>query len=48
MNDGNTEFITFATKSCIKKEDLPELRVGDDVAKAQTPETSWDSYWIKN
>ena len=37
MNDGNTEFITFGTGSCLKKEDLPELRVGDDVVKAQTP-----------
>ena len=37
MNDGNTEFITFGTGSCLEKEDLPELRVGDDVVKAQTP-----------
>ena len=33
MNNGKTEFITFVTKSCLKKHDLPEIRDGDDVVK---------------
>ena len=33
MNNGKTEFITFGTRSCLKKQYLPEIRVGDDVVK---------------
>ena len=32
MNN-ETEFITFGTRSCLKKQDLTEIRVGDDVMK---------------
>ena len=33
MNNGKTEFITFGTRSCLKKQGLPEIRVGDDVVR---------------
>ena len=33
MNNGKTEFITFWTRPCLKNQDLPEIIVGDDVAK---------------
>ena len=33
MNNGKTEFITFGTRSCLKKQDLSEIRVGNDVLK---------------
>ena len=33
MNNRKTEFITFGKKSCLKKQDLHEIRVGHDVVK---------------
>ena len=33
MNNGKTEFIAFGTGPCLKKQDLLEIRVGDDVLK---------------
>ena len=33
MNNGKTEFITFGTRSCLKKQYLSEIRVGNDVVK---------------
>ena len=33
MNKRKTEFITFGTTSCLKKQDLSETRVGGDVVK---------------
>ena len=33
MNDRKTEFITFGTSSYLKKQDLPEIRVRDDMVK---------------
>ena len=33
MNNGKTEFITFGTRISLKKQDLPEIRVGEDVLK---------------
>ena len=33
MNNGKTEFITFRTRSCLKRQNLPEIRLGDDVVK---------------
>ena len=33
MNNKKKEFITFGTRSHLKKQDLPEIGVGDDVVK---------------
>ena len=33
MNNGKTEFTTFGTRSYLKKQYVPEIRVGDDVLK---------------
>ena len=33
MNNGKTEFITFETRSCLQKQYLSEIRVGNDVVK---------------
>ena len=33
MNNGKTELIAFGTRSCLKKQYLPEIRVGNDVVK---------------
>ena len=33
MNNGKTEFITFRTKSCLKKQYLSDIKVGNDVVK---------------
>ena len=33
MNNAKTEFITFGTRSCLKKQYLSEIRVGNDVVK---------------
>ena len=37
MNNGKAEFITCGTKSCLKKQDLPEIRLGDNVARVLDP-----------
>ena len=33
MNNGKTEFITFGTRSCLQKQYLSEITVGNDVVK---------------
>ena len=33
MNNGKTEFITFGIRSCLKKQYLSEIRVGNDMVK---------------
>ena len=33
MNNGKTDFITYGTRSCLKKQYLSDIRVGNDVVK---------------
>ena len=48
MNNGKTEFITFVTRSCLKKQYLSQIRVGNDVVKGSESIRSWELYWIQN
>ena len=33
MNNGKTEFTTFGKRLCLKKQNLLEIRIGEDVVK---------------